>query len=129
MSHPTGTVGRVISIGSFFGIAVVQLPVLVALIVGLVLLAGPGRQLPPRSRLLARFGLILLLVERLVALAWSAFVPQLLAQLDLDGGVVHTYAIASALVGFLLALLAAAGIGLLVAALLAARAFSPPGGL
>src|SRR5690242_4140811 len=122
MSHPTGTVGRVISIGSFFGIVAVQLPVLAALVVGLVLLAGQGNRLPPRSRLLARFGLVLLLIERLVSLAWSAFVPQLLARLDLDNGVVHTYAIASALVGFLLALLAAAGIGLLVAALLA---FSP----
>jgi len=112
----------VISIGSFFGLFAAQLPILVVLIVGLVLLAGAGDRLPPRSRLLARFGLLLLLAERLAALAWSVLVPRLIAQLDVDGGVLHTWALASSLVGFMLALLAAAGIGLLVAALLV---FSP----
>ena len=129
MSHPTGTVCGVISVGTFLGISVVQLPVFAVLIVGLILLAGQGDRLPPRSRLLARAGLAVTLAESLASMTWSALLPQLLSQLDFDSGIMHTYALASALVGFLLAVLFATGIGLLVGALMAARQppFSPPG--
>ena len=115
-----------ISVGVFFGTFVVQLPVFAVLIVGLILLAGQGGRLPPRSLLLARAGLAVMLAESLASMAWAALLPQLLAQLDYDSGIIRTYSIASAAVGFLLALLFATGVGLLVAALLAARPPAPP---
>jgi hypothetical protein len=128
MSHPTGTVGGVIALGTFFGILVVQLPVFVVLVVGFVLLSSQGRGLPPRTLLLARAGLGVLLAEALVSITWSTVLPQIFTRLDYSSGLVRTYGLATAIVSFMLALLFALGLGLLIAAVLAARApgFTPP---
>ena len=128
MSHPTGTVCGVISLGAFFGNFAVQLPVLGVLVVGLILLAGPGRRLPRRSLLLARAGLAAMLAEAVARIAWAALLPQLLAQFDYDRGFLHTYTIATLIVGFVLSLLFAVGVGLLIGAVLTAgQPGSPPG--
>jgi hypothetical protein len=129
MSHPTGTVGRVISLGLFFGVFVVQLPVLAVLVVGLVLLTTQGARLPRRSLQLGRAGLVVMLAESLGSMAWSVLLPQIISGLDHEVGWARTYGLINAAVGLVLALLFAAGIGLLIGALLAARqpSFAPPG--
>lgn len=121
MSHPTGTFGGVISLVGFLGIFLVQVPVFAVLIVGLILLSGPGRRLPPRSLLLARAGLGVMLAEVLASMTWSALLPQILSRMDYRDGFIRTYGIINGIVGFILAILFAAGVGLLVAALLGAR--------
>ncbi len=119
MSHPTGTVCRVIAIGAFLGVFVVQLPVLAVLAVGLVLLTSSGSRLPGRVGVLARAGFAVLMVEAVASLAWAGFLPQLVG--GLNGVGYSTFGLVSAAIGFLLAVLTATGLGLVVAAVLAAR--------
>ncbi|MGX6605701.1 hypothetical protein ACWKSP_26745 [Micromonosporaceae bacterium Da 78-11] len=119
------------ALGTLVGTFVVQLPILAVLIVGLALLSSSrGRLLPARSGLLARAGLGMLLAHSLAALAWSALLPQLIMQTNFGSGslTLRSYGLISAVVGFMLSLLFAAGLGLLVAALLGAgRPPDPPG--
>lgn len=126
MSHPADTVCGVYSLASFFGIFLVQLPILAVLVLGLILLSTPGRRLPPRSLLLARAGLCAMLAECIGSMAWTLILPQVFMRASYEGGLVRNFGIASALVGFLLAVLFATGVGLLVAALLSARDPAPP---
>jgi hypothetical protein len=121
-----GTVCGVYSLASFFGIFLVQLPLLAVIVLGLLLLASPGRRLPARSLLLARAGLAAMLAETIVSMAWSALLPQLFARLDHGGPMLRTFGFASTIVGFAMAVLFAAGLGMLVAALLTARDPSAP---
>ncbi|GIE08908.1 hypothetical protein [Paractinoplanes ferrugineus] len=115
-----------ISVGAFFGTFLVQAPVFGVLVVGLVLLGTQGRRLPPRSRQLARLGLVIMLVEGAASMLWTALLPQLLSRMSYERGFVQTYGIASAIFGIIMSLLVAAGLGLLIAALLAARQPAPP---
>lgn len=124
MSHPACTFARVISFGLFFGVLVGQLPILAVLVVGLILLTQQAAALPPRSRQLGRAGLAVLLGESVAAMVWSVLLPQLIYQLG--SGSVSTYGLINAGVGLVLALLSAAGVGLLIAAVLAARQPSSP---
>ncbi|MET0423888.1 MAG: hypothetical protein ABW046_08440 [Actinoplanes sp.] len=113
------------SYGAFFGTLVVQLPLLAVLILGLVLLSAGGRRLPGRAGLLARCGLGVLLAHSVAATVWSVLLPQLILRSDFHVGAARTFGIASSIVGLLLSALFAAGIGLLIAALLAARRPDP----
>ena len=126
MSHPACTFGGVISLGLFFGVFVVQLPVLAVLVVGLALLTTQGARLPRRSLQLGRAGLAVMLAESLGSIAWSVLLPQIISQLDYQVGWTRTYGLISAAVGLVLALLFATGIGLLIGAVLAARQPGPP---
>ena len=108
-----------ISVGAFFGTFVVQLPVFAVLVLGLILLGTQGRRLPPRSLLLARAGLAVMLAEALASMTWTALLPQFFAEFGYDGGFIHTYGVATAIVGFVLSVLFALGVGLLIAAVLA----------
>jgi hypothetical protein len=131
MSHPTGTVRPVINVGAFFGTFLVQAPVFGVLVVGLILLATQGHRLPPRSRQLGRIGLVIMLVEAVASVLWTALLPQLLSRMSYDRGFIQTYSIATAIVGIIMSLLFATGLGLLVAALMAARqpaVWGPPAG-
>ena len=121
MSHPACTFGGVISLGLFFGVFVVQLPVLAVLVLGLILLTTQGARLPRRSLQLGRFGLVVLLAESLGSMIWSVLLPQIISSLDFATGWTRTYGLINAAVGLVLALLFAAGIGLLIGAILAAR--------
>jgi hypothetical protein len=120
------------SLGLFFGTFVGQLPILAVLVVGLILLSQQGARLPGRSRQLGRAGLVVLLAESVAAMVWSVLLPQIIYQVG--SGRVRTYALLNAGVGLVLALLSAAGVGLLVAAVLAARqpsyppSYAPPPG-
>ncbi|MFI5889055.1 hypothetical protein ACIA5D_02930 [Actinoplanes sp. NPDC051513] len=115
-----------ISLGLFFGVFVVQLPVLAVLVVGLILLATQGARLPRRSLQLARAGLVVMLAESFGSIAWSVLLPQIISRLDYEVGWTRTYGLISAGVGLVLALLFATGIGLLIGAVLAARQPGPP---
>jgi hypothetical protein len=125
MSHPTGTVGGVITVGTFLGIFATRLPVLAVLVIGFILLAGAGGRLPPRSVLLARAGLAVIVAQTLAAMAWSALLPQLLAWMDYGRGSFRSYSIANGILAFVLAVMMAVGIGLLLAALLTMRQPGP----
>ena len=113
------------SIGAFFGTLVVQLPILAVLVLGFVLLSTPGRRLPGRAGTLARFGLGLMLAHSLGAMTWSIALPELIGRMNYGGGMVRNIGYASALVGFMLSLLLAAGLGLVIAALVSARPADP----
>jgi hypothetical protein len=125
MSHPTDTVRRVISVGVFFGILLVQLPIFGVLVAGLILLGTQGHRLPPRSRLMARAGLSLMLAESVLSGFWSAVLPQMLSQVSHGADFIRTYGVANAVAGFFLSGLFAAGVALLLAALLTARQPAP----
>jgi hypothetical protein len=117
-------------LGAFIGTFVVQLPILAVLVLGLVLLSGSRRRLPGRAGVLARAGLAVLLVEALLGVLWSGLMPLYLSQATFrDGAVLRNIGLASAAVQFLLGVLVAAGLGLLLAALLTDRhpaAYGPP---
>ncbi|WP_433369692.1 hypothetical protein ACQPZX_44050 [Actinoplanes sp. CA-142083] len=117
-----------ISLGVFLGSFVVQLPVFAVLVVGLILLTAQGARLPRRTLQLGRAGLAVMLAEGLASMVWSALLPQIISSLDFEVGWTRTYGLINAGVGLVLALLFAAGIALLIAALLAARqpSFAPP---
>ncbi|HEY0697825.1 MAG TPA: hypothetical protein VGD43_08445 [Micromonospora sp.] len=114
-----------------------RLPLVVVLIVGAVLLSTRRARLPRRAFSLGIGGIVLLVVTALLGVGWTLAIPYLARNLDL-GGTDFTSVITGA--GFLLTLLDAAGIGLLVAAVLAGAAssvripptgpgaFPPPGG-
>jgi hypothetical protein len=106
-------------------VVVVQLPTLVVLVAGIALLTTRRATLPPRSVQLGVAGCVALLVGALVGLAWSVSLPLLVSQ----GGAVNftNVSLLSLLVGGVLALLHAAGLGLLIAAVLGSvRAPAPP---
>jgi hypothetical protein len=96
-------------------------PVLVLAVVGIVL--GLVRRLPGRVRGLLVAGSAILLLGRLISLAWSLAVPRLLLRFDVaDYGRVVTVA------GIVITLIEVAGMGLVLAAALAGRrAEAPPG--
>jgi len=127
MSHRTGTFGRVYSLTSLYGVLLGQAPVLLVLMIGLILLASPGRRLPPRSVLLARAGLVVMLVETLSSSAWTVLLPQLFARSGSGADFVRSFGLVWGLVNLLMAIVFAAGLALVVAALLGARTPSDPG--
>jgi hypothetical protein len=117
----------VASIGPFVGILMVQFPVLAVLVAGLIILSMPGRQLPGRSGWLARAGLGVLLAQVIASMVWSGVFTQIVVQSPFDMSV-SQYGILSAIVGFMLAVFFAAGLGLLIAAFVSARSPAFPGG-
>ena len=110
----------VFPIGALTGSLLVQLPVLAALIAGLVVLSMPGRRLPGRAGLLARGGLLVLLVQTLAATVWNAAFQQILISARLDYSVTE-FGVLNAIVNFMLSVAFAAGLGLVIAALVAGR--------
>ncbi|MEV4641659.1 hypothetical protein AB0J80_30380 [Actinoplanes sp. NPDC049548] len=91
-----------------------HLPVLAALIAGLVLVSARQTRLGPRSTTLARLGLAALLLSQLLNMAWLFVFPQLIRSLDYRAS---TYGMVTFGVSVVLSLLMAAGLGLLIAAL------------
>jgi len=118
----------VIEFGSYFGFFVVQFPVLAVLAGGLIVLASPARRLPGRSHTLARAGLIVLLAETLTSLIWNIAFVQIVGR---SGWSATQFGLISSIIGFMLAVFFAAGLGLLVGAFAtirseAARVATPP---
>ncbi|MEU8814299.1 hypothetical protein [Actinoplanes sp. NPDC048796] len=108
------------AIGPFIGILMVQFPVLAVLIAGLVIVSMPGRRLSGRAGVLARAGLGVLLAEVVASMIWSAVFTQIVAQGPFDMSVTQ-FSVVNAIISFLLAVFFAAGLGLLIAALVSAR--------
>lgn len=97
---------------------VVQFPIIAVLITGLVVLSSPARRLPGRSNLLARAGLAVLLAQTVASGAWSMVLLLVVGRADFSASEIG---LLSGVVGFLLAVLFAAGLGLLIAAFATVR--------
>ena len=123
MSYPWSTVCAM-TVGYLFSGVITHLPVLAVLIAGLVLVSARGARLGARSTMLARFGLGVLLAGQILDVVWFMMLPQIIASTDYAS---RSYGIMSLVVGIMLALLIAAGLGLLIAALVT-RAPAGPGG-
>lgn len=113
MSHPSATV-TAMTVGYLFSGVLTHLPVLAVLIVGLVLVASRRARLGPRSTMLARLGLAALILCQVLDVVWLLVFPQLIRSIDYRPS---TYGVLTSGVGILLSGLMAAGLGLLVAAL------------
>ncbi|SCL66552.1 hypothetical protein GA0070606_4353 [Micromonospora citrea] len=98
-------------------VGAVQVPTVLVLLVGLVLTATAGRRLPRRPRLLALFGLGVLLVTSVLNLAWVVLLPRLI---HADFGWSEFQAVSTTYSG-VVALAYPVGTGLLIAAVLAGR--------
>ena len=118
------------SVGYLLSGVLGHLPLLAVLIAGFVLVAARRERIGPRSVLFARLGLGGLLLGSLLQLAWTALLPTLYSRLDYS---VMRYGLLFSGIGLVTALLSAAGVGLLIAAIVTrspgpAFAGQPPGG-
>jgi hypothetical protein len=86
-----------------------QLPIVLVLIVGLILVMNRRDRMPRRARALALAGCAALLVEVVLGLAWTLSVSWLVEQ-----GMGATIALVSVASNLLLSLLTVAGLGLLI---------------
>ena len=104
---------------------VVQLPILVALIAGLVALGVSGRRLPRYSRRLARAGLVVLLIASAGTLAWGMCLHVISSSASMLDLFLPRIVVIDASIRFLLAVTGAIGLWLLVTALVTGRADAP----
>jgi hypothetical protein len=103
----------VLDSGTVVGQLVVQLPVVLVLVVGLILVAVRGRRLSGRARSLGFAGIGLLLLGALMSAAWSIAIPSIVLDNHLTS---REYGPLSAGVGTLLGIWHAAGLALLIGA-------------
>lgn len=101
------------SVGYLFSGLLGHLPLLAVLIAGFVLIATRRRWLGARSVLLARLGLGALALASVLQLAWSMLIPTLYSRLDYS---TTRYTLLFSLSGLVTALISAAGVALLIAA-------------
>jgi len=95
---------------------VAHLPLLAVLVTGLVLVARQRARIGARSVTLAQLGLGLLTLELVAEAAWTMALPQLYQVLD---SAATSFGVVSSAIGLILSVLLAAGIGLLIAAVVA----------
>ncbi|MFG1602640.1 hypothetical protein [Actinoplanes sp. NPDC049265] len=105
-----------------FSSLLVQLPLLVVLIAGFVLISSRRARLGARSTTLAMIGLALLTGELILSMIWTISFPQLIASLDLQPS---GFGLISAAVSLILTSLTAVGLSLLIAALVSRPAADP----
>lgn len=101
---------------------VLQVPLLIVMIAGFVLVSSRKARLGGRSTMFALIGLSLLTLELVMSGIWNIMFPRLVAELDLQ---VSSFGMISLAVGLVLTLLTAVGIGLLIAALVSRPAADP----
>jgi hypothetical protein len=123
LSHRSDTVSGVLEL---FGRFIVQLPVLAVLVTGLVLVGVRRGRLGPRVGNLALAGLGVLALQAALSLAWSFAFPYLVSARTSADYSIRELGVLSGLVSIILGLLFIAGVGLLIAAVLARAA--PPAG-
>jgi len=114
------------SVGFLFSGVLGHLPLLVVLVAGFVLIATRRAWLGPRSVLLARLGLAALALSSLLQLAWTMLIPTLYSTLDYS---MMRYSLLISVSGLVTSLISAAGVGLLIAAVVSRSpgpAFSGP---
>jgi hypothetical protein len=95
-----------------------QVPVLIVLVVGLVLVAARRRSLNGRAAALAVAGCAVLLLATVANVAWIASIPWLLDGRDVDA---RDFAVLASGVGLALTLVHATGLALIIGAVLAGR--------
>ncbi len=122
MSHPASTLLRVYDIAYGVAVLVLDLPALIALVVGLALLGTRGRRLPGRSHRLAMAGLALLLTHTLLSLLQIVLLRQVFSLVSTADAVRLVNLSANILLGAIFSV----GLILLVAALVEAREPAPP---
>jgi hypothetical protein len=122
MSYRPATVGRVGPLITLFSNLVLSLPTLAVLVVGLVLVSGRGR-LPARSAVLARSGLLLMVLREVLSLTWSVLFPHLLLRRGYGDGTlnIRTIGYLNAGISFALGAVFAVGLALLIAGLVTGR--------
>ena len=101
----------------------VQLPMLAVLIAGFVLVSGRRARLGPRSTMLAMIGLAVLTLELVMSWVWNIMFPRLIDTFDLT---TTALGVVSFAVGVVLAVVTAAGLALLIAALVTRPPQSAP---
>jgi hypothetical protein len=101
-----------------------HLPMLAVLIVGLVLVGQRRAVIGRRSTMLARIGLIVLVLAEVLQAAWTVAIPLIYSALD--NATVASLGLLSGLVGVILSLLAAVGIALVIAAVVSRNANPGP---
>ncbi|MGN9911712.1 hypothetical protein ACTMTJ_29650 [Phytohabitans sp. LJ34] len=103
---------------------VAQLPALIVLVVGLVLVATRRHTLTSRARALATSGCAVLLAGILLGVAWTSSYIWVYADGDFNA---REFGLITAAVGLVLTLIHATGLALVIAAVLAgARPAAPP---
>ncbi|WP_199511675.1 hypothetical protein [Nucisporomicrobium flavum] len=112
------------TVGYLFSGVVTHLPVLAVLIGGLILVATRRARLGRRSATLAQLGLGALVLGQILDIIWIMSLPQIIGAMDYSS---RTYGLMTLVVGIVLALVVAAGMGLLIAALVT-RSPEGPGG-
>jgi hypothetical protein len=108
-----------------FGRLIVELPMLAVLLTGLVLVSVRRAQLGARVANFALAGLGVLAVAAVLSLAWSYAFPYLIADRTVQDYSIRDLGMLSAIVSIILALITAAGVALLIGAILA-RTGAPP---
>ncbi|MFI7600970.1 hypothetical protein [Actinoplanes sp. NPDC049681] len=116
------------TVGYLLSGVLTHLPVLAVLITGLVLVTSRQARLGPRSTMLARLGLAALILGELLGAVWVIVFPQLIHSLDYRPS---TYGVVTFGVSLVLSVLTAAGVGLLIAAVVTrapggSAPFEPP---
>lgn len=103
---------------------VAQLPALIVLVVGLVLVAARRHVLTGRARALATSGCAVLLAGILLSVAWTSSYIWIYSDGDFDA---REFGLITSAVGLVLTLIHATGLALVIAAVLAgARPNTPP---
>ncbi|MER7335140.1 MULTISPECIES: hypothetical protein [unclassified Micromonospora] len=107
-----------------------QAPTVLVLLVGLVLTATAGRRLPRRPRLLALFGLGVLLVSSALTLAWVLLAPRLIdgyfGYSDGEDFGWREFQLVNTAYSVVMAVAYPLGLGLVIAAVLAGRQATGP---
>lgn len=101
------------SVGSLFLGMLGHLPLLAVLVVGFILISSRRAWLGQRSALLARMGLGALALGSLLQLAWSLLIPTLYSSMDFP---MLRFSMVFSLISLVTSAASAAGVGLLVAA-------------
>jgi hypothetical protein len=100
------------SVGYFLSNLVGHLPLLGVLVAGFVLVSARRQTIGARSASLARLGLVALLVSVILQLAWAMVIPQLMDTLESA----TRFGVAASIIGIILAVSFAAGVALILAA-------------
>jgi hypothetical protein len=116
------------NVGYLFTGMLGHLPLLAVLVAGFVLVATRRRRLGPRSVLFARLGLGALAAGSVLQVAWTMLLPTVYSRLEYSA---TRYGLLFSGVGLVTSLVSAAGVGLLIVALVTrepGRSFAGPPG-
>jgi hypothetical protein len=115
----------------WFDVTVPQVPMLAVVVLGAVVLGSSGGRLPARGRTLGQAGLAALLAATIATFGWAVALPRLARDYVWTGEDFERINQLNTGANLVISLVTAAGVALLVAALLAARqprSLGPSGG-